>query len=141
MSYLLVVVVPYVRAKCDGCSVKAGEIVDSSHRRSHVRWGIGFTDNSNPFYLFLKMNAGLLLLAPSVPTMREEHPLMIALEADSWTLMPITATAEPGVDSSITKTQSSRIASLTIDDLPTDIKFRDPNSSKNMFSLPLEGNE
>jgi hypothetical protein len=36
------------------------------HRRSHTRWGIGFTDNSNPFYLFLKMNAGLLLLAPSV---------------------------------------------------------------------------
>lgn len=42
------------------------------------------------------MNAGLVLLAPFAPTMREEHPLMIALEADSWTLMPITATAEPG---------------------------------------------
>ncbi|CUS34063.1 hypothetical protein COMA2_150080 [Candidatus Nitrospira nitrificans] len=34
------------------------------HRHCPVRWGIGFTDNSNPFYLFLKMNAGLLLLAP-----------------------------------------------------------------------------
>ena len=34
------------------------------HRHGHVQWGIGFTDNSNPFYLFLKMNAGLLLLAP-----------------------------------------------------------------------------
>ncbi|MGZ8382333.1 MAG: hypothetical protein ACXWWH_12180 [Nitrospira sp.] len=113
----------------------------SIYRHSHVRWGIGFTDNSNPFYLFLKMNVGLLLLAPFAPTTREEHPLMIALEADSWTLMPITATAEPGIDSGITKTQSSRIATLTIDDIPTDIKFRDPHSSKNMFSLPLEGNE
>ena len=35
-------------------------------RQSPVQWDIGFTDNSNPFYLFLKMNAGLLLLAPSV---------------------------------------------------------------------------
>jgi hypothetical protein len=73
--------------------------------------------------------------------MREEHPLMIALEADSWTSMPITATAEQWGDLSITNTQSSRAASVTIDDLPTDIKFLDPNSSKNMFSLPLEGNE
>ena len=66
---------------------------------------------------------------------------MIALEADRWTFMPITATAEPGVDSSITKTQSSRIAALTIDDSLTDIRFRDPNSSKRMFSLPWEGIE
>jgi hypothetical protein len=66
---------------------------------------------------------------------------MIALEADSWTLMPITATAEPWADLSITKTQSSRVTSVTTDDLPTDIKFGDQNSSKNMFSLPLEGNE
>lgn len=66
---------------------------------------------------------------------------MIALEADNWILMPITATAETGVDSSITKTQSSRIALLTIDEIPTDITFRDPNSSKRMFSLPWEGDE
>jgi hypothetical protein len=34
-------------------------------RHSHACWDIGFTDSSNPFYLFLKMNVGLLLLAPS----------------------------------------------------------------------------
>lgn len=32
---------------------------------SRASWDIGFTDSSNPFYLFSKMNAGLLLLAPS----------------------------------------------------------------------------
>jgi hypothetical protein len=53
----------------------------SRHHR-YTRWDIGFTDNSNPFYLFSKMNEGLLLLAPSVHTMREEYPFMIALEAD-----------------------------------------------------------
>jgi len=66
---------------------------------------------------------------------------MIALEADSWTLMPITATAEPWADLSITKTQLFRVTSVPTDDLPTDIKFGDQNSSMNMFSLPLEGNE
>jgi hypothetical protein len=66
---------------------------------------------------------------------------MIALEADIWNLMPITATAETGVDSGITKTLSSRIATLTIDEIPTDSKFRDPHSSKRMFSLPWEGDE
>ncbi len=54
---------------------------------SHACLAIGFTDSSNPFYLFSKLNAGLLLLAPSAPTMREEHPLLIALEVDSRTLM------------------------------------------------------
>jgi len=44
-----------------------------------VQWDIGFTDNSNPFYLFSKLNAGLLLWAPFAPTMREEYPLLIAL--------------------------------------------------------------
>jgi hypothetical protein len=66
---------------------------------------------------------------------------MIALGADMWTLMPIAATGEPGLDSGVTKAQSSRIASLTIDDILTDIRFRDPNSSKRMFSLPWEGDE
>ncbi len=66
---------------------------------------------------------------------------MIALEEDTWVLMPITATAETGVDSSITRTQSSRITPLTIDEIPTNTKFRDPNSSKRMFSLPWEGDE
>lgn len=56
------------------------------------------------------MNAGLVLLAPSAPTMRQEYSLMIALEVDIWTFMPITATAEPGVDSSTVKMQSSRIS-------------------------------
>lgn len=39
---------------------------------------------------------------------------MIALEADMWNFMPIAATAEPGIDSSATKTQSPRITPLTI---------------------------
>ncbi|MDH5741366.1 MAG: hypothetical protein OEY77_13685 [Nitrospira sp.] len=51
---------------------------------------------------------------------------MIALEADIWNLMPITETAETGVDSSVTKAQSSRIAPLTIDEIPTDIKLSRP---------------
>lgn len=110
-------------------------------RHSHVRWDIGFTDSSNPFYLFLKMNKGLLLLAPSAPTMRQEHPFMIALEAGNWNLMPITATAEPEIDSGVTKTQAARIAPLTIGEIRTDIGFYDSNSSKKMFSLPWEGDE
>ena len=48
-----------------------------------VRWDIGFIDSSNPFYLFSKLNAGLLLWAPSAPTAREEHPLLIALRGGS----------------------------------------------------------
>ena len=103
--------------------------------------GIGFTDSSNPFYLFSKLNAGLLLCAPSAPTMREEYPLLIALEVDRWTLMPRTAPAEPGVDSSLTKTHSSRLAALTIDGRQTASRLRDPNSSKNMVSLPWEDDE
>jgi hypothetical protein len=55
--------------------------------------------------------------------------------------MPIAATAEPGVDSSITKRHSSRLTSLTFDDRLTDIRFRDPNSSKNMVPLPWEDDE
>ncbi|MGC4096065.1 MAG: hypothetical protein QM706_03025 [Nitrospira sp.] len=48
-------------------------------RHSSVRWDIGFTDSSNPFYLFSKLNTGLLLWAPFASTMREEYPLLIAL--------------------------------------------------------------
>ncbi len=66
---------------------------------------------------------------------------MIALEADRWALMPIAATAESGADVSIAKTQSSRIASLTIDDRLTDLRFRDHKSSNRMVSLPWEGDE
>jgi hypothetical protein len=66
---------------------------------------------------------------------------VIALEVDVWILMPIAATGEPGIDSGTTKTQSSRIAPLTIDDILTDIRYREPNSSKSMFSLPWEGIE
>jgi hypothetical protein len=40
---------------------------------------IGFIDSSNPFYLFSKMNAGLLLLAPFAECIRKEYPLLIAL--------------------------------------------------------------
>ncbi|MDC8446727.1 MAG: hypothetical protein LV473_00060 [Nitrospira sp.] len=48
-------------------------------RHGPVRRDIGFIDSSNPFYLFSKLNAGLLLWAPFAPTAREEHPLLIAL--------------------------------------------------------------
>ena len=71
------------------------------HRYSHACWTIGFTDSSNPFYLFSKLNAGLLLWAPSAPTMRQEHPLRIALEAERWAFMSRTAPAEPGVESHV----------------------------------------
>jgi hypothetical protein len=77
-------------------------------RHSHAGWNIGFTNSSNPFYLFLKLNRGLLLLAPSAPTMRQEHPLLIALEADRRTFMSRTAPAQPGVESSRTQMHSSR---------------------------------
>ena len=50
-------------------------------RHRHACLDIGFTDSSNPFYLFLKLNTGLLLWAPFAPTMRDEHPLLIVLEA------------------------------------------------------------
>jgi len=46
-------------------------------------WDIGFTDSSNPFYLFSKLNEGLLLWAPFAPTMREEYSLLIALRGGS----------------------------------------------------------
>ena len=46
----------------------AAEGLRKSHAfpgHNHARWDIGFTDSSNPFYLFSKTNVGLLLLAPS----------------------------------------------------------------------------
>jgi hypothetical protein len=46
-------------------------------------WGIGFTDSSNPFYLFSKLNMGLLLWAPFAPTMREEYQILLALRGAS----------------------------------------------------------
>ncbi len=58
-----------------------------------------------------------------------------------WAFMPISTTAELEVDSSITKAQLSRIGTLITGDIPADIRFRDPNSSKSMFSLPWEGIE
>ncbi len=61
------------------------------------------------------------------------------VRGDGWTLMPITATVEPGVDSTETKTQVFRIIQLIIGEMQTNIEFRDPHSSKNMFSLPLGG--
>lgn len=87
------------------------------------------------------MNVGLLVLAPSTTTMREEHPFMIALEADNRVLMPIVAIAGFGGDSSVTKMQSSHVVSLLTGEMPADIRFRDQDSSKNMFSLPWEGDE
>jgi hypothetical protein len=65
------------------CRLETESIPPAPQCSPHVRWSIGFTDNSNPFYLFSKLNAGLLLWAPFAPTMREECPLLIALEADS----------------------------------------------------------
>ena len=109
---------------------------------SHACLAIGFTDSSNPFYLFSKLNAGLLLLAPSAPTMREEHPLLIALEADRWTLMSINHTSQPGIESSRTQTPSSRIAALTNHrERLTNRRWRDPNSSTHMVALPWEDAE
>lgn len=75
------------------------------------------------------------------PPMREEHPLMIALEVGVLMLMPIAATGEPAIDSSVAKTQWNRIDPLTVDDRLTDVRCRDQYSSKSMFSLPWEGDE
>ncbi len=44
---------------------------------------------------------------------------MIALVVASWALMPRTAIKEPGIDSSAMKAWSSRIASLTIEEIQT----------------------
>jgi hypothetical protein len=79
-------------------------------RDSQACWDIGFTNSSNPFYLFSKLNAGLLLWAPSAPTMQQKHPLLVALEADRWTLMSITAPAEPVALLTIDETDGSQIA-------------------------------
>ena len=73
--------------------------------------------------------------------MREEYPLLIALEADRWTLMSIHHTSEPGIESSLTPTHSSQIARLTIDERLTNLRLRDPNLSKHMVSLPWEDAE
>ena len=90
---------------------------------SHACLAIGFTDSSNPFYLFSKLNAGLLLLAPSAPTMRQEHPLLIALEVDRWTLMSINHTSRTGdrVDSH---------ADAIVSDCRTDQPPRETDESK-----------
>ncbi len=110
-------------------------------RHSHAWWDIGFTDSSNPFYLFSKLNAGLLLWAPFAPMVPEEHHFLIALEADRWTFMSRTAPAEPRIESSLMQTPSSRIAALTIDERLTNLRLHDPNSSKHMVSLPWEDAE
>lgn len=47
-------------------------------RNGQACWDIGFTDSSNPFYLFSKMNVGLLLLAPSALRCEKSIP--------SWSL-------------------------------------------------------
>ncbi|NGZ03456.1 MAG: hypothetical protein CV090_10440 [Nitrospira sp. WS238] len=66
---------------------------------------------------------------------------MIALEADIGTLMPITATGEPGLDSSVTKAKPSRIAPLTIDEIPIVMKFRDHIRRRACFLYHWEGDE
>jgi hypothetical protein len=53
--------------------------------------------------------------------------------------MPITATAEPGVESSLAQTRSSRFTALTNDDRLMDLRLRDPHSSKNMVALSVGG--
>ncbi|UVT15248.1 MAG: hypothetical protein H8K04_15725 [Nitrospira sp.] len=65
------------------CRLETESIHPSPQPCPHVRWDIGFTDSSNPFYLFSKLKAGLLLWAPFAPTMREEYPLLIALRGGS----------------------------------------------------------
>ena len=90
---------------------------------SHAYLDIGFTDSSNPFYLFSKLNVGLLLWAPFASTMREEHPLLIALEADRRIFMPRIATAKPRDVSSLRQIPSFWIATLTVDDRLTDLQI------------------
>ncbi|TKB59758.1 MAG: hypothetical protein E8D48_14465 [Nitrospira sp.] len=108
---------------------------------SHACLDIGFTDSSNPFYLFSKLNAGLLLLAPSAPTMREEHPLLIALEADRWTLMSRNYTSRTGdrVESYADAIVSDRLTDhrREIDKSP----IAHSNSSTHMVALPWEDAE
>ena len=108
---------------------------------SHACFDIGFTNSSNPFYLFSKLNAGLLLLAPSAPTMREEHPLLIALEAERRTRMSRNYTSRTGdrVESYADAIVSDRRADF--DDRLTNRRWRDPNSSTHMVALPWEDAE
>jgi hypothetical protein len=103
----------------------------------HVRWGIGFTDSSNPFYLFSKLNAGLLLWAPFASTMREEYPLLIALRGGWVDAYAKTATAESGVESH----EGALVSPCGTDHRMTDLRLRDPHSSKNMVALSLEDDE
>ena len=79
---------------------------------SHACWDIGFTDNSNPFYLFSKLNTGLLLWAPFAPMMRAEQPLLITLEAERRILMSIHHTSRTGdrVESHADALVSDRLA-------------------------------
>ena len=71
----------------------------------------------------------------------EEHPFLIALEAERWIFMSITAPAEPGIESSLTQMHSSRIAALTNDDRLMNLRLRNPKSSKHMVALPWEDAE
>ncbi|MDK2742573.1 MAG: hypothetical protein H8K03_07785 [Nitrospira sp.] len=103
-----------------------------------VRWDIGFTDSSNPFYLFSKLNAGLLLWAPFASTMREEYPLLIALGGGS---MEVHAKHRNRRSGSRVVRRRTRLAALTNDDRLMDLRLRDPNSSKNMVALPWEDAE
>ncbi|MGC4096062.1 MAG: hypothetical protein QM706_03010 [Nitrospira sp.] len=120
--------------------MQAGEevIPSASQPCPHVRWDIGFTDSSNPFYLFSKLNAGLLLWAPFAPTMREEYPLLIALRG-GW--VDAHAKNHNRRTGGRVIRRGSRLAALTIDDRLMDFKLRDPNSSKNMVALSLEDDE
>jgi hypothetical protein len=55
--------------------------------------------------------------------------------------MPISATAKPGIVSSLTQNHSSQIAALPIDERLTNLRLRGPNSSKNIVSLLWEDAE
>jgi hypothetical protein len=108
---------------------------------SHAYWDIGFTDSSNPFYLFSKLNTGLLLWAPFAPTMREEYPLLIALRGGSVDAYARMQLPDRGGESSRVSRRRTRLAAPTNDDRLIDRRLRGPHSSKNMVALSLEGNE
>jgi hypothetical protein len=82
----------------------------------------------------------LLLWAPFAPTMRAEHPLLIALEAERWTLMSMYHTSRTGdrVESHADALVSDRLADRRETD---ESQIARPHSSKHMVSLPWEDAE
>jgi len=66
---------------------------------------------------------------------------VIMLVSTILALMPMVTTAETESGSSAMKARLSCSAPLTLEEIPTRIRFHDQNSSNSMFSLPWEGDE